>query len=161
MKAPEHRLRAIYLEDHFAGATAGVEMARRVLGANRGTAWEAPLRELCEEVEEDRATLRTAMEVLGVRRNLAKVAGAWSLEKAGRMKLNGQLRGYSPLSRLIELEALKIGITGKRGMWEALEAGDSSGLESFDLAALAARAESQARKVEALHRKAAEEAFAD
>ena len=46
-------------------------------------------------------------------------------------------------------------------MWEALEAGDSSGLESFDLAALAARAESQARKVEALHRKAAEEAFAD
>jgi len=42
------------------------------------------------------------MEELGVSRSRLKPAGAWVLEKLGRVKLNGQLRGYSPLSRLLE-----------------------------------------------------------
>jgi len=155
----EQRLRGIYLEDHFAGSTAGSEMARRLLSSNRDTAWEGPLRKLSEEIDEDRATLRRVMEALGVRRNLPKVGGAWAMEKAGRLKLNGRVRGYSPLSRLVELEFLQIGITGKQGLWEALAAGGGQGLEDFDLAALAKRAQKQRKAVKALHRKAAEEAF--
>ena len=41
-------------------------------------------------------------------------------EKLGRLKPNGQILGYSPLSRLVELETLALGITGKRSLWEAL-----------------------------------------
>ena len=44
----------------------------------------------------------------------------WTGEKLGRLKLNGQLLGYSPLSRLIELEGLMLGIAGKLAMWIAL-----------------------------------------
>ena len=40
-----------------------------------------------------------------------KVAGAWAGEKAGRLKLNGHLTGYSPQSRVIELEGLVVGVT--------------------------------------------------
>ena len=38
---------------------------------------------------------------------------AWSAEKFGRLKLNGQLSGYSPLSRLEELEILALVAEGK------------------------------------------------
>ena len=39
------------------------------------------------------------------------VAG-WVAEKAGRLKLNGSLLTYSPLSRLVELEGLSLGVEG-------------------------------------------------
>ncbi len=53
------------------------------------------------------------MEKLQVKRDHLKVLAGWVAEKLGRLKPNGQLLGYSPLSRLVELEALALGITGK------------------------------------------------
>ena len=44
------------------------------------------------------------MDDLGVG-SRAKDGAAWVAEKLGRLKTNGQLTGYSPLSRLVELEA--------------------------------------------------------
>src|SRR4051812_2297530 len=121
MKMIERRLVGIYLEDHYAGATGGMELARRLHASNRDTEWAAELEKVCREAEEDRETLYGVMQALAVRRNLPKVYGAWALEKAGRLKLNGRLVGYSPLSRLVELEALMIGVTGKLGLWDALQ----------------------------------------
>ena len=74
-----------------------------------------------------------------------KPAFAWIVEKAGRLKLNGQIRGYSPLSRLVELEGLEIGVAGKRSLWQALSRAfpDDARLAGFDLDALVARAEQQ------------------
>ena len=40
--------------------------------------------------------------------------------RSGRLKPNGQLTGYSPLSRVVELEGLALGITGKLALWKAL-----------------------------------------
>jgi hypothetical protein len=71
------------------------------------------------------------------------------------LKLNGQLRGYSPLSRLAELELLQIGVVGKRRLWWALEHTHTSDLPDFDLGALSQRATEQLRQLEALHLKAA------
>ena len=64
--------------------------------------------------------LQGIMEDLGFGGDRLKNAGAWALEKAGRLKLNGELTGYSPLSRVVELEGLLTGITGKWGLWVAL-----------------------------------------
>ena len=60
------------------------------------------------------------MARLGVDEDRVKQAGARVVEKVGRLKLNGQLLGYSSLSRLVELEAMMLGVTGKRGLWLAL-----------------------------------------
>ena len=49
------------------------------------------------------------MSALGVGPDRFKVAGAWAGEKAGRLKLNGHLTGYSPQSRVIEFEGLVVG----------------------------------------------------
>lgn len=157
----ERRLLAIYLNDHLAGATGGVELARRARSSNRGTKWGEALEGICAEIEADRATLERVMQQLAIRRNTAKIAGAWTAEKLGRLKLNGRLTGYSPLSRLLELEMLHIGITGKLELWEALQRTQGSKLSQFDLPGLIERAELQREAVERLRIDAAAEALAD
>jgi hypothetical protein len=150
------RFLAIYLNDHLAGATVGVELARRAANENEGSEVGIFLRDLLAELEEDRATLQRLMEVLAVRRSKPKTAVAWTAEKLGRLKLNGQIRGYSPLSRLLELEGLATGIEGKRALWLALaQLGDGDRrLREFDLEAMAQRARSQRERLEP-HRLAA------
>jgi len=141
------RLLAIYLNDHLAGATVGVELTRRAARENTGSELGVFLREvLLPEIREDRQTLERLMGWFGIARSRPKVGAAWAAEKVGRLKLNGELTRYSPLSRLLELEGLAVGIQGKRALWLALEAMADSGepLEGFDFRALAERAESQA-----------------
>ena len=145
------RLLAIYLNDHLAGATFGLELARRAARENTGSALGTFLANvLVPEISEDRDTLRRLMAVLGVPRSAPKVAAGWAAEKLGRLKLNGEWRRYSPLSRLLELEGLAAGIEGKRALWLALasvaEADDN--LQEFDLQHLAERAAAQRRTLE-------------
>ena len=150
------RYLAIYLNDHLGGATGGVELARRIRASSRGhDAFGQPLDRICKEIEEDRATLEQVIERLGFSRTIAKPAGAWVAEKLGRLKLNGRLRGYSPLSRLLELEGLLIGITGKMALWKTLASLDSVEHLGVDFERLATRAAEQRSAVDDLHRLAA------
>lgn len=146
----------IYLNDHLAGATGGVELARRLRASNRDDAvFGQALSRVCAEIEADRTVLEQVIEGLGYSRSKVKPAAAWVAEKLGRLKLNGQLRGYSPLSRLIELEGLLIGITGKIGLWQTLtELGAGEDLDA-DLEQLTARAAAQRAAIDDLHRIAA------
>jgi hypothetical protein len=149
-------LLTIYLNDHLAGATAGVELARRLRASNEDDPEFGPaLAEVCVEIEVDRETLKAVMDRLGVGQSKLKPLAAVLGERLGRLKLNGQLRGYSPLSRLDELELLQIGVVGKRRLWRALEHTHADDLPDFDLGALAERATEQLRRLEALHLKAA------
>jgi len=149
-------LLAIYLNDHLAGATLGVELARRLRASNEDDpAFGSALAEVCAEIEADRETLKAVMDRLGVRQSKLKPLAAVLGERFGRLKLNGRLWGYSPLSRLDELELLQVGVVGKRRLWRALEHTRTGELPSFDLGALAERATEQLRRLEALHLKAA------
>jgi hypothetical protein len=140
---------ATYLNDHLAGSTVAHELARRAASENAGTELGAFLTSLAGEIDADRTALRELMASLGVGPDRAKLAFAWLAEKAGRLKPNAQLRGYSPLSPLVELEVLAIGVRGKLAMWRALEqvAGPPP-LDADRLQDLAARAERQAADVE-------------
>jgi hypothetical protein len=152
----------IYLQDHLAGSTAGLELARRTRGANEGTEYGTPLAKIADEIEADRRQLEGIIDDLGFGGDRLKNAAAWGLEKAGRLKLNGQLTGYSPLSRVVELEGLMTGITGKIGLWVALIqiAPDEPSLDAARLERLRERGESQRAAVEELRERAAREAFA-
>jgi hypothetical protein len=147
------RYLSIYLNDHLGGATGGVELARRLRASNRGNdAFGQPLDRICKEIEEDRATLELVIERLGLSRSIVKPAGAWVAEKLGRLKLNGRIRGYSPLSRLLELEGLLTGITGKMALWKTLAEVDGLERLEIDFERLAARAGEQRSAVDDLHR---------
>lgn len=147
---------AIYLNDHLAGSTVGVELARRLRASNEGDPEFGPaLVEVCAEIEADREALKAVMDRLGVGQSKIKPLAAVLGERLGRLKLNGRLWGYSPLSRLVELELLQIGVAGKRRLWRALEHTHAGELPDFDLGALAERATGQLRRLEELHLKAA------
>ena len=148
----------IYLNDHLAGATAGVELVARMVSENESGEFAAPLRRLCSEIGEDRDELISIIEGLGCPVDHVKVAAGWTAEKIARLKPNGQLRGYAPLSRLLELETLLSGINGKGALWRALEQIDA--VETATLERLAGRARRQATVVRRLHREAAALALA-
>jgi hypothetical protein len=154
------KLLSIYLNDHLAGATFGVELAKRSRASNEGTPLGDFLDRLVGEIETDRETLQKLMRELGIRSDRVKAYVGWAAEKLGRLKLNGQLRGYSPLSRLVELEALYVGITGKQEMWIALQRTLANELPGFEFGELWRRAERQAAEVEEHRVEAAEAALA-
>jgi hypothetical protein len=154
------RLLAIYLNDHLAGGALGVELARRLRSSNQSDSeMGPPLARICSEIEADRETLARLMELLGIGHDRVKPALAWLAERLGRLKLNGQLRGYSPLSRMLELEILSSGVGGKVQLWNALEQRFGETLEGFDFDELATRADDQGRRLEDLHLAAARRAL--
>jgi hypothetical protein len=160
-KPPHHdKLLSIYLNDHLAGSTAGVQLARRLVASNReDPSFGEPLDDVRAEVETDRESLKAAMEHLGVSRSSAKPAAAWIGERLGRLKPNGQLTGYSPLSRVVELELLLLGISGKKRMWSVLQQARGEAI-AIDFGRLIDRAERQRTRVAELHAAAAAIAFA-
>ena len=144
-------LLSIYLNDHLAGATAGLELARRAAASNRGSDYGRFLDELAEEIRTDRESLLEIMRSLDVGVDRVKVSAAWAAEKLGRLKLNGRVFGYSPLSRVVELEGLTLGVTGKLAMWRSLDKLEPARpeLSKSTLASLIARAEHQLEGLEA------------
>jgi hypothetical protein len=140
------RLLGIYLNDQYAGATLSLALARRALRENRGTPFEDFLERLAGETAEDRQALRDLMDRLGVRRSRVKPALALGAERLGRLKPNGRLVSYSPLSRLLELEGLILGVAGKRSVWRAVRQLDRD--LGVDLDELERRADEQLAELE-------------
>ena len=101
------------------------------------------------------------MRALGVPVRHYKVLGGWAAEKAGRLKLNGRLRSRSPLSSVVELEGMHLGVLGKAAGWRLLRAlADSDPrLDAVELDRLLDRAQRQAEEIDALRLQAAQEAF--
>ena len=161
MGATHDRLLEIYLADHLAAATAGAALARRAARSNAGNPTGQFLQRLSAEIEDDRQTLRRLVQELGFSRSRTKEAAAAVAEKLARLKLNGRLRRYSPLSRVLELEALSVGIAGKLALWESLQSvpAKSERLRGFDLGHLAERARQQREEVEEHRLRAARAAF--
>ena len=155
------RLLATYLQDHHAGSTAGLELARRSAGANEATPYGAELAAIAEEIDEDRKTLERVMKECGVEPHILKEGGAWLLEKVGRLKPNDSLLSYSPLSRVLELEGLIAGVSGKLALWDTLRVALGEGAGGANFEQLAQRARDQRTRLERLHARAGAEALGD
>jgi hypothetical protein len=136
---------AIYLNDHLAGATGGLELARRTASAHRDTPDGPVLRALADDIAEDREALLSVMRALGVGVQHYKVGAGWLAEKAGRLKLNGSWVSRSPLSTVVELEGLLMGVNGKACLWRTLRAlaDHDNRLDPAELDRLKSRAERQ------------------
>lgn len=144
------RLLRIYLQDHHAASAGGVALARRALG---------PGHPLAMQIAGDREALERAMRQLAVRPNALKVGTVRVAELVSRLKFNGRVLERSPLSRVVELETLIVGVRGKEAMWTALQRAQVS-LEDVDLDDLVESARSQGVELETLRLRAAARAFA-
>jgi hypothetical protein len=154
------RLLRIYLQDHFAGSTAGLALVRRCRRAN--PALEPLLAELERDIVEDRHSLESIMSRLGVEPSRVKSTFGSVAELVGRLKSNGTVTRYSPSSRVIELEGLAAGVMTKRNLWNALStiAADRRELDTAELDRLIERSTAQLESILAAHQPAAAEAFA-
>ena len=156
-------LLGIYLNDHLAGAIAGMGLARRMAAsAEPGTERAAVLSRLAGEITTDRAALLRIMAALGIPVRGYKVFAAWAGERAGRLKLNGRLVTRSPLSDLEETEMLRLGVDGKAAGWRTLRAlaERDDRLDAGRLDDLLARAGRQSRELESLRVSTAEQLLA-
>ena len=153
----------IYLNDHYAGSTLGVELAKRAAKHGRGDAEFGPaLTRIASEIDEDREELKRIMARLEISEQRVKATLGWAMEKAGRLKPNGNLLRFSPLSRVVEIEGLITGVSGKLSLWRALLAivPSEPRLDEDNLTRLAERAEDQLLRLHALRGAAAIIAFA-
>lgn len=113
---PDDRF-AIYVRDHLAGSAGGLALLRRSLGNNLGTDYEGPIRHVLDGTRQDREDLERVAAHNGVTPSRVKHLAAALAEKVGRAKFNGEVRGYSPLARLWELEQLGAAVAAKTDLW--------------------------------------------
>lgn len=151
-------LLGIYLNDHLAGATAGVELAHRMARSHAGPAADSAMRRLTAEITQDRSALLQIMAALSIPAHSYKVCAAWLGEKAVRLKLNGHVWSRSLLSNLEELEMLRLGVEGKAAGWRTLRALAESDprLDAGRLDDLLLRAQRQADLLEDMRVRAAQ-----
>jgi hypothetical protein len=103
---------------------------------------------LLTEVQADSDTLQHLAEKAGSGSNVLKELTGWLAEKVTRLKLGqGSGEGFGTFEAL---EFLALGVRGKMGMWQALDAAApaETRLRGYDFKELAARAEAQYQLVE-------------
>ncbi len=153
-------LRRIYLNDHRTGATGAKAVVERMIASNEGTSLGETLVGIRRELDEDANALATVMAHLGAVPNPAKNLAALVGERLGRLKMNGRMRGYSPLSRVLEIEGLMAAIDMKRRLWESLQViAGADELAGIDLVRFIRRADDQRERLRTHHEEAVSTAF--
>jgi hypothetical protein len=148
-----------YLNDHLAGSVGALELLDRLIEACEGKPLERFFRDLRREIEADQAQLKELIAKLGVDESAVRKAGAWIAEKFSRAKI--ELGDCKDHGIFLALEALILGITGKRSLWRALEAACRTmpALARLDYSGLEKRAIEQCERVEARRLEIARTAF--
>lgn len=151
----------IYLHDHDAAAAGGLALARRCASANQDNDLGAYLtRRFIPELETDHQLVEDVLAAMDAHPSTVKRVAVRAGELVGRAKLNGALVSYSPLSRVVELEALIAGVHAKQRLWVAIEALADAGTHQVpDVSGARERAESQLADLESHHRQAIATAF--
>src|SRR3954469_19708539 len=142
---------ADYLNDHLAGSVGALELLDRMIEALAGKPLERFLRDLRGDIHQDQEQLRELMQKIGVSESTARKAGAWIAEKLTRPKIDLGDGSMEDVGVFLGLEALVLGITGKRSLWRALQCASRTlpALARLDYSGLEKRAIEQCERVEA------------
>ncbi len=152
---------ATYLNDHLAGSMAALDLAEKASARNQGERLGVFLTKLLQAIDEDRLTLEGIMDRLGVEKGGPKATAGRVVEKLSRLRLHEKVTGDPDLSRVLELETLIMGVTGKLQLWHSLQqlGPSESRLADVDLEALVRRAHEQLAGLDEHDREAAARAF--
>ncbi len=141
----------VYLNDHLAGSTGGLELVRKMVHESNDASERAVLEDIAREIEEERDILKDTIHVLSCKESSTKKAAGWLAEKVTALKLSPALHDPG-LTRILELEALSTGVAGKRCLWQNLNLLRSKDerLEPFNYASLRRLAEEQLARLDSL-----------
>ena len=151
---------ATYLKDHAAGSAGGADLIDRLARGASSDREHNALTEISAEIESERERLESLMASFGVKPSGFKKLGARLGERLSLPKLHSK----SGDARVLQYEAMIMGVTGKLQLWRSLlglaDQGDDR-LDQGELATLRDRAESQRARLEALHAQTARYALTD
>jgi len=140
----------VYLNDHLAGATAGVNLIEQAADRHRSDELGEFFAPLAVEIKADHATLERLIEDMGVAKSASKTALAEVGSKIAAPKFTAKGAGNEHLGDFVTLETLSIGVEGKRCMWVALQTVTDAypELQALDLSELESRAQGQRERLE-------------
>jgi hypothetical protein len=148
-----------YLRDHAAGADVGLAIAQRLARAHPETELGRAMEGIAGKIQAERVTLQSAIDRLPAKPDLLRRA-AGAVGAAGR--LAGELPFVPEPALLEDLEALAVGVWGKRLLWGALRRADlpDGDFSDLDLDGLSVAAEEQEKEILRLREAHLECAFA-
>lgn len=140
----------VYLNDHLAGATAGVDLATSAAERHDGELGEF-FAQLADEITADLNTLTSLMDQLDAHHSGAKEVLAKAGSKLSESKFSGDSTDDPEFGTFLTLETLSIGVEGKHCMWTALKVVEDSvpELAALGVDTLVERAQSQRDRLEA------------
>ena len=152
---------ATYLNDHLSGATAAVELLDHLASTYKQPDINGFVIQLKREIEDDTLVLEDLMARLKVEQSRSRKASAWLAGKLGELKLVVDDPAAGSLRLFESLEALSLGIEGKRSLWLALIAAAEKdpNLNLINYERMVQRAEDQRNRVEARRRELAKNAL--
>ena len=147
-----------YLNDHLAGSVAAIKLLDRLIENRKGNRLEKFLVDLREDVHADQEVLQNLMRKLDLEESSVRKAGAWIAETIGQAKI---ALSDDSVGLLQAIEALALGVTGKKLLWRALRTVEAelSQLQGIDLSRLEQRAADQFERVEKERLHLSREAF--
>ena len=150
-----------YLNDHLAGSVGALELLDRLVENYEGKPLERFFRDLRDDIRQDQEHLQELISKLGIEESAVRKAGAWFMEKLARPKMDLGEGGKVEIGLFLALEALVLGITGKRSLWRALHSASRTvpELARLDYAGLEKRAIEQCERVEARRLEIARDVF--
>lgn len=150
-----------YMKDHFAGSVAAMELLSHLSSSFHEKSHQEFFFRLRNEVGEDQEVLQGLLHDLDSTAGALRNSTAFVSEKLARLKLLLEDPAGGQLARLEKLEALALGIEGKRALWHALSAVAEGipALNKVDFDRLKQRAEDQRKSLEVCRIEAAREAF--
>ena len=115
----KRRALATYLRDHLAGADTAIQMVQGLSDAYRGGPEGALFESLCEQFREDRGVVEGILAELGHTSRSAKRLAGRATGTVLRVAAGG---APGDVSLFRTLEALAVGVQGKRCLWRAAQA---------------------------------------
>ncbi len=109
-----------YLNDHIAGSVVAIDMLKHLESSHPEAEWQEFFRQLRTDIESDRRELELLMRELGIDQSKLRKGVAWVSERFTEVKLQLDDPADGNLRLFESLEALSLGIEGKRGLWLAL-----------------------------------------
>lgn len=151
----------IYLNDHLAGSTTALELLDDLQASHAESDLGRFIAGLRQDIAADRGELEALMRRLEIPESRTRKASAWVAGKVTDLKLRLDDREGGALRLFEALDALSIGIEGKRLLWRALAAlaDELPVLRALDFGRLIARAEEQRGRVEEVRLGAARRAL--
>jgi hypothetical protein len=107
-----------YLRDHLSGSDTAIQVVRRLASTRHSTERWPLFRRLSKELEEERSVVRSLLTRLGASGRSMKRVASYASGAMLSVTAGGE---PGDLSLLRTLEALAVGVQGKRCLWRALQ----------------------------------------